>query len=171
MAPVPRFQPEEMLRALNRHKVCYVLIGGLAATLHGSPLRTGDADICPLRDATNLERLALALLEMRARIRTADAPDGVAFACDARFLAKVELLNLTTCFGDFDLSFTPAGTAGYEDLAPNIEHYDLDGLIVPVASLEDVIRSKRAAGRPKDTASLPTLETLLAQRRSSKGDH
>jgi hypothetical protein len=70
----------------------------------------------------------------------------------ARFLAQIQLLNLTTNCGDFDLSFTPAGTEGYEDLATHLEHYDLEGLVIPVAALEDVIRSKRAAGRPKDVA-------------------
>ena len=72
-----RFAPEELLGTLERHGVRYVLIGGLAATLHGSPLRTGDADICPARDAANLERLAQALQEIDARIRTADAPGGL----------------------------------------------------------------------------------------------
>lgn len=47
---LPRFDPEAMLRVLTDHQVRYVLIGGLAATLHGSPVRTGDADICPARD-------------------------------------------------------------------------------------------------------------------------
>jgi hypothetical protein len=140
---------------------------GLAATLHGSPLRTGDADVCPARDADNLERLARALAEMQARIRAADVPDGLAFACDAKFLAQVELLNLTTAHGELDIAFKPAGTAGYDDLAEHAESYDLEGLRVPVASLDAVIRSKRAAGRAKDQAALPTLETLLAQRRRS----
>jgi hypothetical protein len=55
---MPRFDPEAMLRVLADHEVRYGLIGGLAATLHGSPLRTGDADICPARDRENVERLA-----------------------------------------------------------------------------------------------------------------
>jgi hypothetical protein len=153
-----------MLRTLERHGVRYVLIGGLAATLHGSPLRTGDADICPARDPENIERLAAALRELQARIRTADTAAGVAFACDARFLGQMELLNLTTACGDLDIAFRPHGTTGYDDLAPRAVRYDLEGLIIPVASLDDVIRSKRAAGRAKDQAALPTLETLRAQR-------
>ena len=75
-----------MLSVFERNQVDYVLIGGLAATLHGSPLRTGDADICPASDAENLERLAVALIEMEAKIRSADAPGGLAFTCDATFL-------------------------------------------------------------------------------------
>jgi len=165
---VPRFQPEEILRVLEYHEVRYVLIGGLAATLHGSPLRTGDADICPAREPKNLERLAAALRSIEARIRATDAPSGVPFACDARFLAGIELLNLSTKFGDLDIAFAPAGTGGYDDLIERVEPYDLEGLIVPTASLEDVVRSKEAAGRAKDQEALPTLRTLLAMRRERK---
>ena len=52
-----RFAPDEIFAAFNKAGVEYVVIGGLAAVLHGSPLRTGDADICPRRDTANLERL------------------------------------------------------------------------------------------------------------------
>ena len=75
------------------------------------------------------------------------------------------MLNLITRFGDLDLSFRPAGTSGYEDLYRHVEHYDLEGLVVPVAALVDVIRSKQAANRPKDHAALPTLRSLFAHRR------
>src|SRR5213594_1568662 len=150
-----------MFRTLEAHGVRYLLIGGLAATLHGSPLRTGDADICPAKDAENLEHLARALEAMDARIRAPDA--GVRFACDARFLAGVE--HLTTRFGDLDIAFRPAGTGGYDDLLQGAERYDLEGLVVPVASLPDVIRSKKAANRPKDHAALDTLQELLRRRK------
>lgn len=76
---MPRFEPEALLATLNRHGVAYVLIGGLAATLHGSTVRTGDADICPSTARDNLERLAAALAELGARRRSADTPDGVLF--------------------------------------------------------------------------------------------
>ena len=162
---MPRFDPEAILQLLERHEVRYVLIGGLAATLHGSPLRTGDADICPAATPDNLERLAAALREMEARIRSADAPGGLPFTCDAKFLQNVELLNLTTRFGDLDLSYRPAGTTGFEDLEKSAVSVHLEGTIVPVAALEDIIRSKEAAGRAKDAAALPTLRTLLCARR------
>ena len=158
---MPRFDPTSILELLERHGVQYVLIGGLAATLHGSPLRTGDADICPALRRENLKRLASALNEMDARIRSVDVPGGLPFACDAQFLGNVELLNLVTQFGDLDISFHPSGTEGYEDLKDNLVQYDLDGLIVPVASLTDIIRSKESAGREKDKAALPTLRALL----------
>ena len=156
-----------MLRALERHRVRYVVIGGVGATLHGSPLPTRDVDICPALDGANLESLASALREMEPRIRTPDAPEGLPFACDAAFLRQMKLLNLTTRFGDLDLSFEPSGTGGYAELSARSVEYDLGGgLVVPVAALEDIIRSKEAANREKDRQALPTLRLLLQKRRS-----
>jgi hypothetical protein len=112
------FEAEELFACLDRHGVRYVLIGGLAAVLHGSPLPTLDADICPSKDPDNLARLALALDELDARIRTPLAKEGVRFPRDAAFLRNIELLNLMTAAGDLDLAFTPAGTQGFAELAP-----------------------------------------------------
>lgn len=162
---MPAFRPEEIFRLLDLHGVDYVLIGGVAATLHGSNLRTGDVDICPDRSVTNLERLAGALNAMHARIRAADAPDGVRFQCDPTFLTRAETWNLVTDFGDFDISFRPAGTEGFEDLCRRRVHFELSGIRVPTASLDDVIRSKEAAGRRKDLEHLPTLRLLRDEER------
>lgn len=164
------FQPSEIIAALERHGVRYVVIGGLAATLHGSPVMTTDADICPARERDNLERLAHALVELRARIRTPDVPEGLAFACDATFLSRIEVaLNLSTRFGDLDLSVLPSGTTGFEDLQQHAVTMSLMGRPVAVASLADVIRSKEAANRAKDQAALPALRLLL-QRLKGTGE-
>jgi hypothetical protein len=109
----------------------------------------------------NLRRLAAALTELDARIRTPDVPAGIPFPSESEFLARIELLNLTTRFGDLDLSFVPAGTAGYDDLARGVETMTIRSIVVPVAGLEDVIRSKAAADRPKDRRTLPVLRQLL----------
>jgi hypothetical protein len=154
-------QAEELFACLDRHKVDYILIGGLAAVLHGSPLSTVDADICPSRDAENLRRLAAALDELDARVRTPDSAEGILFPRDAVFLSRVEMLNLVTRAGDLDLSFTPAGTGGYTDLAATASTMRIRDVSVRVAALEDVIRSKEAANRPKDLRTLPTLKQLL----------
>ena len=153
-------QPEELLGALGRHGVDYVLIGGLAASLHGSSALTNDADICPDPGTSNLDRLATALRDMDARIRTDAEPDGLPFACDAEFLRRTRLANLTTRFGDFDIAFEPAGTGGYQDLVARAVDFDIDGVTVRVAALSDIIRSKEAANRPKDHATLPILYAL-----------
>jgi hypothetical protein len=156
------FQPREIFRVLAAHEVAYVVIGGLGGTLYGSPLVTTDADLCPARDEPNLVALAAALQEMHARIRTPDAPDGIPFTCDATFLRQMQMVNLTTRFGDVDLSFEPSGTGGYEALSRRAVRIDLrDGLSTSIASLEDIILSKEAANREKDRLALPTLRLLL----------
>jgi hypothetical protein len=157
--------PEALFACLEQHRVRYVLIGGLAAVLHGSPLPTVDADICPLREADNLSRLAAALTDLDARIRSEDTPAGVPFPRDAAFLATVGLLNLVTRVGDLDLAFEPAGGADYATLAPRARRVQVRDIVIPVAALEDVIRSKEAANRPKDQRSLPVLRQLLEELR------
>lgn len=92
------------------------------------------------------------------------------FTCDATFLRQVKMLNLVTRFGDLDLSFEPSGTGGYEDLAERSVRSDLGGgLVAPVASLEDIIRSKEAANREKDRMALPTLRLLLQKIKEREG--
>lgn len=152
------FEPVEMFRSFERHRVEYVLIGGLAAVLHGSPLRTNDADVCPHRERANLEALARALGDLEARLFTADGP--VEFIYDAEFLDRVQVLTLETRVGRLDISFRPAGTEGYHELVEHAVDYEIEGVIVPTAALDDIIRSKRTADRQKDRAALPTLEAL-----------
>jgi hypothetical protein len=166
---MPPLQADEIFACLDRHRVRYVVVGGLAAVLHGSPLPTVDVDICPSREPANLERLAAALAELDARIRTPDAPAGVRFPHDAAFLANVDLLNLVTRRGDLDLAFQPAGTGGFPDLVRRAEEMEIQGVGVPVAALEDVIRSKEAANRAKDQRSLPVLRQLLEEIRKHRG--
>jgi hypothetical protein len=166
---VTLLQPDELFECLGRHGVRYVLIGGLAGVLHGSPLPTVDADICPASDDDNLSRLAAALADLEARIRTPDTPAGVPFPRDATFLSGVNLLNLITRAGDLDIAFTPAGTSGYADLASRATNILVRKSTIPVASLEDVIRSKTAANRPKDRRTLPVLHQLLEEIRKRDG--
>lgn len=158
---------ERLLATLARHRVAFVLIGGLAAVFHGSPFPTEDADITPDTSERNLIRLASALQELNARIRTEADPDGLLFACDATGLAAAQTWNLTTDAGDLDISFRPSGTQGYQDLRRDAEAAEIYDVTVEVASLADVIRSKQAANRPKDQRVLPTLREILARRGQS----
>jgi len=157
--PAP-LDPICLFTVLASHKVDYVLIGGLAAVLHGSPTVTSDADIVPAQDRENLIRLSSALQDLGARVRSMDEPDGVAFDPHPDLLASMRMLNLTTRCGDLDLTFSPAGIGTYADLVARAVRLDIEGVTVLVATLEDVIRSKQTADRPKDRAVLPTLEAL-----------
>jgi hypothetical protein len=157
-----------ILEVLHRNKVAYILIGGLAAVYHGSPFPTEDVDITPETDRRNLDKLAIALRELNARVRTDSEPSGLPFRCDGEALAAAETWNLTTDAGDLDVSFNPSGTSGYRDLRRDAAQVELYGVSVRIASLGDVIRSKQAANRPKDQRMLPTLREMLAQRRSGE---
>jgi hypothetical protein len=162
-------QPAAIFAMLAEHHVRYVLIGGLAAVLHGSPTVTTDADICADRSPDNLRRLSTALEEIHARIRSASEPEGVAFRPDAVLLGRMKVLNLSTDLGDLDLTFEPAAFDGYDELAKNAVTVSVSGADVTVASLDDVIRSKEAADRPKDRAVLPVLYALRDEIAQAEG--
>jgi hypothetical protein len=156
--------PLAVLRALEQHDVRYVLIGAAAARIAGAPVVTEDLDVTPAGDSENLERLAAALRELGARLRSPAQPEGLAFPVDAETLTTAEMWTSTTSAGDLDVCFMPAGTRGYEDLRREASPLRLGrGLVVLVASLRDVIRSKEAAGRDKDLAQLPLLRRTLEQ--------
>ena len=153
--------PELLVQTLARHQVAYVLIGALAARLYGFPRVTADADLTPAPDRANLERLAAALRELNAKVYTEAVPEGLAFDCSADMLQRAELWNLVTRAGRVDLAFRPAGTEGYEDLARNAVHFDVFGTDLTVARLEDILRSKEAAGRPKDRQDALLIRAML----------
>ena len=155
------FDPVRICAILNEEGVDYVVVGGFAAVVRGSSLPTRDIDVVPSRSKENLDRLGRALRRMGAQIRTEGDP--LPAPLDGPFLANLPLmLNLVTQFGDMDLAFVPAGRAGGYDgwrIAETPEELT-DGLSVAVASLDDIIDSKRAANRPKDQMALPYLESL-----------
>lgn len=161
MAETGAFDPEAILRILEENEVRYVLIGGLAATLHGSPYVTTDVDITPERTPDNLVALAAALVQLEANVRTAGEPGGLPFDRSPELLSRVEILNLTTKHGDLDLTFVPAGTKGYLELSRRAIRITIRGTGISVAALADVIRSKEAANRERDQLVLPTLRRLL----------
>jgi hypothetical protein len=159
------FEPGEMLRCLEAHHVRYVVIGAIAAIAAGAPILTTDLDVTPEGSDENLERLALALRDLDARLRTVSDPEGISFPIEATTLSTAETWTLTTRAGDLDLVFSPAGTRGYDDFRRGARHERIAGVRVAVAALADVIRSKEAAAREKDSMQLPILRRTLEQTR------
>jgi predicted nucleotidyltransferase len=157
----PELDPQAVLEAFRRHDVRFVVIGGFAAVIHGSPYVTGDIDIVPQATVENLDRLSDALDELHARVWTAGVPEGIAFGQDAKSLSETNVWNLITDSGRLDLTFVPSGTSGYQDLSRDATRIAILGVDVDVASLADVIRSKEAAGRDKDRLVLPVLRQML----------
>lgn len=163
--PTPDVDVEVIITALEEHDVDYVVIGGFAAELYDVAIPpTRNIDITPSVDPENLARLADALIELEARFRVVDGPpDGVEVpgGVTAEWLASMLTATFTTSAGPFDICVRPAGTAGFEDLVQNRRYVSYQDYEVPVASLEDVIRSKEAVGRVKDLLVIPALRAHL----------
>ena len=143
------------------------MIGALAARLQGFPRLTADADITPSRDRDNLERLARALRELGARVYTEGVPEGLVFACSAPTLACADTWDLVSAAGRIDVAFQPSGTRGYEDLVEGAVRFDVYGVELQVASLEDIIRSKEAADRPQDRQDVVMMREIIRRRDES----
>jgi hypothetical protein len=161
-----QFDAEPILAVLERHGVAYVIVGGYAARMHGSTRPTRDVDVTPATTRENLDRLAAALRELDAHIRTDAVPEGLPFSTSGEALAGHRMLNLQTRHGELDLTIRPAGfEGGYDELIGRSGHRSLGQIHVRVAALEDVIRSKEAAARDKDIRALPELYRLANMER------
>lgn len=170
MSELVPYRPDEILEVLERHQVLYVVIGGLAAELRGSPYVTRDVDVTPARTRENFVKLAAALRELDARLRVPDLDYPVEIPLDERSFEQGTTWTFMTKHGYLDVALLPDGTRGYDDLRRAATREQLtDTLTVSVAALADVIRSKEAAGREKDRAVLPILRQVLE--RSHKKDH
>jgi len=161
-------RPRPLLEALVRNEVRFVILGGVAERMLGSPRTTDDFDICPATSRTNLDRLAAMLNEVEARW----APPGLEEVGHepvepwnaASFKAQTSLA-LLTAYGRFDIWLRPDGTAGYEDLIEKAVDVEVGDLRAKVVHLEDSIRIKRAIGGTKYLEHLPLLRELQRQRR------
>lgn len=157
MGDSPRFQPGSQFEVFARHGLRFVLIGGIAARLHGSIRKTGDVDICPQPTEENSARLAAALSEMEARIYVDENAPALTFSADAASLLGLQLINLLTKFGRLDVVWNPPGTTGYDDLSQDAVRMDVFGQEVWVASIDALIRTKGAIDRPKDREVIADL--------------
>ncbi|HEV8683101.1 MAG TPA: hypothetical protein VGS09_10070 [Actinomycetota bacterium] len=155
---MPRFDPHRILRELHDEGVKFVVIGGIGAAALGSPSLTDDLDICYERSRENLERLSRVLFRLGAKLR--GAPDDIPFKPDAPTLATGDHFTFVTDAGDFDCLGTPSGSRGYADLVERASLVDMDGVDALVASVDDLIRMKQAAGRPKDLIEVEVLGAL-----------
>ena len=170
MPEVAPLDPERLVRVLAKHHVRYVLIGALAARLQGFPRLTADADITPDQSRDNLERLSAALRELAAKVYTESVPEGLPFDCSANALARAQLWNLVTNAGRLDVAFVPSGTEGFADLSRAAVRFEVFGVELLVASLDDIVRSKQAADRPQDRQDVVVLREMLRRKGTTEGN-
>lgn len=160
--PVPGVDAEHIVATLRSYDVAYVVIGGFAVELWDVAVQpTVDIDITPDMSPGNLERLANALNDLKAGIRVGSETVMVPGGLTAEMIEQMRVLNLNTVAGPLDLTILPAGTRGYADLVAGATEIPYGDVMVPTASLEDVARSKEAAGRPKDLRTLPAIRAHL----------
>ena len=155
-----------LLKRLREADVRFVLIGGFAATIHGSPRTTVDLDIVYARDADNLSRLANALEPISPYLR--GAPRDLPFCVDVPTLARGLNFTLTTDLGDLDLLGEAAGGGTFENLSKHAVSLRVFGSEIQVVTLEQLIQLKRAAGRARDMQAVAELEALLEERRKQQ---
>ena len=147
-----------ILPILVNSEIEFVIVGGVAATIHGSSYVTDDLDICYGRNQANLRRLAEALSPYQPRLR--GAPEGLPFIWDAKTLQNGLNFTLRTDLGDIDLLGEIAGVGNFEQARTSSVSVKLFGVECLVLSLDKLIDAKRAAGRQKDKLLLPELEAL-----------
>lgn len=139
-----------------------ILIGGLAAQAHGSARVTQDCDFLYRRTGDNIDRLAAALAPHQPYLR--GAPPGLPFRFDHATISRGLNFTLTTALGDVDLLGEVTGIGAYDAVAVHTIRLSVFARELLVVDLPTLIRSKRAAGRPKDLEAIAELEALLAER-------
>jgi hypothetical protein len=151
-----------LLRLLARHRVQFIIVGGVAASLHGSARSTQDLDVVYEPSAENHRRLVAALRGHRPYLR--GAPPGLPFVWDEETIRRGLNFTLETDLGDLDLLGEIAGGGGYDDLRPHSIEFEAFGLRLRCLDLDTLIRVKQAAGRVRDLEAVAELRVIRQER-------
>lgn len=157
------FRP--LIEALCRAEVDFILIGGLAAILHGAERSTGDVDVVYRRTPINLERIVGALTPFKPYLR--GAPPGLPFLFDAETLRRGLNFTFTTEIGSIDFLGEVVGGGNYEALLLHSDEVRIHGYRCHVVGLRKLVELKRAAGRPKDFEAIAELEAVIEEKANS----
>ncbi|MEX2204869.1 MAG: hypothetical protein WEF50_01420 [Myxococcota bacterium] len=151
-----------LLRVLTNERVRFILVGGAAATAHGSARLTQDLDIVYERSPENLAALVRALRPHDPYLR--GAPPGLPFSFDVETLRRGLNFTLTCKLGDIDLLGEITGGGGYAALSERTIRLQIFGVECLCLDLDTLIGVKRAAGRPKDLEAIAELAVIRASR-------
>jgi hypothetical protein len=157
--------PARVFATLDRHEVDYVTIGAFAVIAHGYVRATADIDLMAGQDRDNLQRLAAAFAELHARLRGVDAELLEIDPTDPATLANGASFTLDTDAGPVDYLNDVPGAGGYTELRSRSVETTAAGVAIRVVGLDDLIRMKRASGRPQD---LRDIANLLAPARGDE---
>jgi len=171
----PALDRARIIEVLDRHAVEYLVVGGIGAQLHGATRPTADFDSLPSTTEENLGRLATALQDLNAFLRVGGLSDaearGLPTRLDAVALSRLEISTWRTDAGDLDVLTVirrrDGQPASFDDLTGRSTQVRVDGIVVEVAALQDIIDSKEFADRPKDREALDELRSLAGRSRPS----
>jgi len=154
---------KKLIPILVKRKVKFIIVGGIAANVHGSARSTYDLDVVYARSQENIKQLVNALKPHSPYLR--NATPGLPFVFDESTVRNGLNFTLTTTLGDLDVLGEVAGGGKYEDLFPYAEEIEVFGVKCLCLGLERLIHVKRAAGRPKDFEAIAELEIILEERK------
>lgn len=149
---------EPAIKALTEANVEFVIIGGVAISVHSSGYVTKDLNFCYLRTTENLKKIVSAFAQFRPRLR--GFPDDLPFVWDERTLQKGTNFTLKTTIGDMDMLGEVDGVGNFEAVKKESVLAKIYECEVSILTIEGLIKAKRAAGRTKDLLVLPELEAL-----------
>lgn len=155
---MPILQFEKIVQSLRDENVNYVLVGGMAAIGHGMNYITNDVDICYDRNNSNIKSLVHALSNSSPKLRTREG--AIPFLFDELTIKKGLNFTLDTNWGPIDLLGELKDIGGYQELIVHAEEMEFYHVSVKVISLDDLIRAKEKAGRPKDQHHLMELKAI-----------
>ncbi len=164
------FKLKELVQALQKAKVDFVIVGGMAMSAHGSVYATPNLELCYSRELDNLERIVRALAPLNPRLRVVGEPEGLPFLWDTETLRRGLNFTLTTLHGDLDLLGEVSGLGAYEQVHHAAERIVLFGSETWVLGLPGLIASKQAAARPKDLRQIPELRALFALKEKNQSE-
>jgi hypothetical protein len=167
---LPHKAPEfrQLLAPLIEHGVDFVLIGGQAGISHGSTYPSYDLDVIYARDRDNVTRLVAALQEIGVRLR--GAPPELPFQLDTKTIENGANFIFETPYGDLDVLADAAGMRSYEDLKSESVEREVFGHLVRVASIDNLIAMKKAAGRTKDKLMVEEYIVIADRQRAADED-
>jgi hypothetical protein len=156
----------ELFRVLAEHGVDYLVIGGVAAQVHGHRRTTKDLDVTPAPDPKNFERLAAALVALDAHPAElgASAPTPTA---EQLHVASI-VPPLATQHGELHILNDVPGAADYAVMCTRALESNLGGIAVRIVGVDDLVRMKKATGRPSDIEDIEVLATVA--RREAQRD-
>lgn len=149
---------KKAITSLSENHVNYVIVGGVAITLHSSGYITRDLDFCYSRDKENIGRLVFALAPYEPKPR--DWTKGLPFIFDETSVGNGTNFTLETSIGYIDLLGEVKGIGDYNDAVLHSIAFEIYGHKVKALDLDALIISKTAANRPKDHLVLPELHAL-----------